>query len=272
MVEPVGAMTRLFFAVCIALAFAAPIAHAHPSVGIVIASDGAVFYSDLEHVWRVTRGGEKRIAVPNVHTHELSIDSSGAIFGEDSRWLGGDRYRHRIWKRAADGTITDVVPWRDGFWREYGFTRDASGAMYWVTCTGSGAARICSIRKRNSAGRTENVLKRGPLGPVNWIAASPAGEVYIVDGVHLRRIDRQGNIATVARIGETLMGITLDRAGNVYVAAFADRAVVRIEPSGKTSVVARSAAPWAPSGVAVSGSEMWILEWFGSRSRVRRVR
>ncbi len=256
-------MVRSLLAIALAIALDAA---AHPSVSVLIAPDGDVYYSDLEKVWRVGRDGQKRVAVPNVHAHELWMDASGAIYGEDSKWLGGDRYRHRIWKRAEDGTITDVVPWRDGFWRDYGFTRDASGAMYWVKCT---PARVCSIRSSRSAG---NVNRERFNTPVNWILASPSGDVYVVDGPNLRRVNRRGEIQTIARVGETLMGMTLDRSGNVYVAAYADRAIVRVTPSGKTSVVARSTAPWAPTGVGISSTgAMWVLEWDVYKTRVRRI-
>ena len=252
-----------------------PSAHAHPSVGIVIGPAGDVFYSDLERVWRITPNGQKEVALANVHTHELAIDASGALLGEDSKWLGGDRYRHRIWRRAPDGKVTDVVPWTDGFWPEYGLTGDASGAMYWVKC----AARSCAIWKRDRSGRVSSISPpRAFRMPVNRIAASPAGDVYVIDGPDLRRVGRHGKVETIARLStrtdnrHELMGITLDGAGNIYVAAHGMRTVFRVSASGKVQRVARSTPPWAPSGVAVSSSgELWILEWAGTKSRVRRV-
>ena len=36
---------------------------AHPSVSAVIDSGGSVYYSDLEHVWRVAPDGTKSVAV-----------------------------------------------------------------------------------------------------------------------------------------------------------------------------------------------------------------
>ena len=69
-------------------------AAAHPSTGIVIAPNGDVFYSDLERVWRVTPDGRKTVAIADVHAHVLVLED-GAILGEDSDWLGGNRYRHR---------------------------------------------------------------------------------------------------------------------------------------------------------------------------------
>ena len=259
----------------IALLVSTP-ASAHPSVSVVIAPNGDVFYSDLSQVWRITRDGRKVVAVPDVHPHELYGDSSGAIFGDDSRWLGGDRWEHRIWKRAPDGRITTVVPWRAGSWPEYGLTRDAAGSMYWVECTPAG---VCTIFTRDSSGRKKNAAPATRFRqPINWIMASPAGEIYVVEGPDLRRVNRDGKIETIARIASrsegrhALMGLARDRAGNVYVAAHDDKAVKRVSPDGKVSIVARSAGPWSPSGVAVSpNGDLWILEWSRTEARVRHV-
>lgn len=243
-------------------------ASAHPSTGIVIAPNGDVFYSDLERVWRVTPNGQKSVAVPDVHAHELALED-GAVLGEDSDWLGGNHYRHRIFKRTPDGRVTDVVPWTDGFWRKYGLTRDAAGARYWVDCGTDSPARRCTIRKRDRAGRVSDVVTTGPL---NWLLAARAGEVYYIDGTELRRAIGTKS-ERVAAIGQQLMGLARDAAGNVYVAAHANRTVVRVAPNGTQQVVVRSPAPWAPSGVAVSPrGELWVLEWSGTQSRVRRAR
>jgi hypothetical protein len=43
------------------------------------------------HVWRIAPDGRKSIAVRDVHSHELAIDATGALVGEDSEFLGGER-------------------------------------------------------------------------------------------------------------------------------------------------------------------------------------
>ena len=148
--------------------------------------------------------------------------------------------------------------------------------MYWVTCT---PARVCTVFKRDRTGHARNIVSEGRFnGPINWIAASPQGDVYVVDGPDLRRVSRRGKLETVVRISSRtdgrhwLMGVSLDRAGNIYVAAHAERTVFRVSPTGQVRPVARSDAPWAPSGVAVSPSgDLWILEWSAPQARVRRI-
>lgn len=240
-------------------------ASAHPSVGLVITPNGDVFYSDLERVWRVTPNGQKSVAIPDIHAHELGLEN-GAVVADDTEWLGGDRYRHRVVRRAADGRLTDVVPWTNRFERHYGLTRDDAGSQYWVECT---PQRRCTIRRKDRAGRVSNVVTTGAL---NWLLAGRAGEVYYADGKELRRATGT-KIERVATLGEHLMGMARDAAGNIYVAVYGNREVVRIAPNGTKQVIARSTAPWAPSGVAVSPrGEVWVLEWTTYESRVRRTR
>jgi len=264
-------MKHLVASCLLVLAAAGP-ASAHPGVGIVMDRRGNVFYTDLVHVWRIAPDGSKSVAVRDVHTHELAIDSLGNLFGEDSEYLGNDSYRHRIWRRGPDGRIADVVPWRDGFWRDYGFVRDPAGAMYWVQCP----ERRCEIRKRTPDGRTTVVAPGVRFNhPINWIAAGPDGSLYVVDGPDLRRISREGRVATVARnLGAHLMGMWPDNARNtVHVAVYGRNAVLRIGPDGRVVPVAQSPSPWAPSGVLVApDGALWMLEYSTSnQARVRRI-
>lgn len=257
---------------CLLLFVAAMPVWAHPGVGIVLDPQGNVFYTDLTHVWRITPGGHKTIAVRDVHTHELAMDSSGNLFGEDSEYLGGDRYRHRIWRRSPDGHVTDVVPWRDGFWREYGFVRDRAGAMYWVHCP----EQQCVIRKRAPDGHVTTVAPGVRFNHwINWMAAGPDGALYIIDGRDLRRISREGRITTAARdLGDHPMGLWPDYTGNaVYVAIYGRNAVLRVGSNGRVTTVARTPVPWGPSGVTVApNGDLWILEYSSTnQARVRRV-
>lgn len=262
---------KTIIAACLLLLAAAVPARAHPPVGIVMDRQGNVFYSDLEHVWRIAPDGRKSIAVRDVHTHELAIDSAGNLFGEDGEYLGGDRWRHRVWRRGPDGRITDVIPWRDGFWYEYGFVRDRAGAMYWVHCP----ERPCTIRKRGADGRVTTVAPRVRWGTrINWLAAAPDGSLIVVDGTDLRRIDRAGRLSTLARnVGEMMMGLWVDARNNVYVAVLRARAVMRVAPDGRVATVARSPEPWGPSGVMIApNGDLWLLETSTSNAvRVRRI-
>lgn len=261
----IGAAALLFL-----LAVAVP-ARAHPPVGIVRDRAGNVFYSDLAHVWRIAPDGRKTIAVRDVHTHELALDGAGNLYGEDSRYQGGERWRHRVWRRDPRGRVTDVVPWGEGFWPGYGFVRDRAGAMYWVQCPG----RVCTIRRRSANGTTTVVAPGARLGTsVQWMAAASDGSLYVVDGAGLRRVTPAGRLATVGRgLGSGAMGMWPDAEGGVFVARSTRREVAHVRADGRVRVVARTPAPWAPSGVTVApDGNLWLLEYSPENEvRVRHV-
>jgi hypothetical protein len=112
-------------------------APAHPGIGVVLDSKGNAYYTDLKQVWRISAGGGKSVAVANVHTHELWIDSLDNLYGEHL-WYEGDAtgtWRHRVWKRSPGGAVSDVIPSREGFrddFDDFHFVRDRAGRFFWL--------------------------------------------------------------------------------------------------------------------------------------------
>jgi hypothetical protein len=250
----------------------APAASAHPGWGIVRDSQGNIYYTDLAQVWKVAPDGTRTVAVANVHTHELYLDPADNLYGEHL-WYEGEasnRWGHRVWRRAPDGTIRDIVPPTQGFRTALSFVRDAAGNMYW---------------------NDHGVVRRGhaPLVPrrfadIRSMTASAGGDVFLIDGHDLIRIGANGEVRTLARdLGESnpalpfvgdhhqLMGLWLDSAGNCYVAVFGNFKVKRIDPAGHVAVVARSTFPWSPSGGLVApDGRLWLLEYsVTNQARIR---
>src|SRR5690242_4534644 len=271
-------------------------AFAHPSVSVVVDSKGNVYYSDLKQVWRVDAQGTKSVVVPNVHTHELWLDSSDALYGEHLWYTGpqdgSGKWFHRVWQRSADGHMTDVVPTTEGFRTTFSFARDAHGNGYMAE--ESSAPRI--VRVIDAAGRGR-VLAGGASGmrdgkgteagfeQISWIAAGADGNIYVDDNGAVRRVTRDGVVTTVARnVAEhsalnvtverrhDLMGLCADAAGNVYVAVYGARVIKKIGADGKVTVFARSTFPWSPTGIAVAGDHAYILEYADPIAvRVRKI-
>ena len=264
---------RRFFLFSFLLLITARPAAAHPGSGIVIDRSGNVFYTDLVHVWRIAHDGSKSIAVRDVHTHELAIDSAGVVYGEDNRYIvgSGDKYRHRIWRRLPNGRVEDVIPWTDGFWRRYGFVRDSSGATYWPYCP----ERVCRIQRRAADGEVTDIVPAPPVeGMINFLAPAPGGALYFYDRGALAVLNRDGSHRTVAReLGSMPFGMHADEKGGVYVAVYGRRAIVHVTAAGKITEVARTPEPWGPSGVVkAANGDLWILEYSTTNeARVRRV-
>lgn len=265
-----------------AFVFWTVIAHAHPGVGIVVARDGSVFYTDLAQVWRIPPGGRPVVAVPNVHTHELFLDDDGSLFGEHL-WYEGeavDKWGHRVWQRKPDGSIATVIPATEGFLTNYSFVRDAAGTMYWAE---RGATTVIMKREKNAQ---PELHARGDFKNVRWMTASRDGVVYLLDDGDLKRVLRDGRVETVSKnLRETnalqsdaseqhaLMGLWLDPQGNVYVAVWGARLVKKVTPSGQVTVFARSEAPWSPTGGTFApNGDLWLLEGtIKNEVRARRV-
>lgn len=257
-------------------------AAAHPGIGIVRDGRGNVFYTDLANVWRIDAAGVKTIAVARVHTHELWLDATGALFGEHL-WYQGDatkKWGYRVWRLGPDGSLSDVVPAREGFRTDWSFVRDAAGNGYWKE--GDGAARFFV---KTSTGAVALLAVCADCRDVRWLAAASDGTLYFVDTGELRVVSPQGSIRTLARgLGSksltqalvadrhALMGIWTG-PGGVYIARYATREVLRVAADGTSAVAARSSFPWAPTGGTFGpDGDLWLLEASATDAvRVRRI-
>jgi hypothetical protein len=253
----------------------------HPGIGIVRDAQGNVFYTDLVNVWRIDANGVKTVAVGHVHTHELWLDASGALYGEHL-WYEGDatkKWGHRVWRLGPDG-LSDVVPAREGFRTDWSFVRDAAGNGYWKE--GEEAARFFV---KTPGGAVTVRATCGDCRDVRWLAAARDGTLYFVDAGTLRAVTPEGSIQTLARgLGSksltqafvadrhALMGIWTG-PGGVYVARYATREVLRVASDGTVTVAARSSFPWAPTGGTFGpGGDLWLLEASATNAvRVRRI-
>lgn len=68
------------------------------------------------------------------------------------------------------------------------------------------------------------------------------------------------------------MGLAVDERGNVFAANYGGGRVVRVTPDGRVTRVLESEGRWAPSGVALSGADLYVLEYgSGDSVRVRKL-
>ena len=257
---------------------------AHPSAVLVLDSRGNVYFSDLTNVWVLRPDGSIEIAVPRVHTHELWLGPADTLYGEDVTNVG-EEYRHRVWKLAPDGELSDEIPWRDGFpddFHDYGFNRDSSGLTYVLRRS----ERVVDVLDQAGV-LVRTISLAGLEGFVHWLTVSPGGRMHVAVGADLLTVAPGGTEAELVAAGlvertdefnwvhdrHALMGMWPDSAGNVYVSVFSGQVLKRVSPSGQVSVVTRTQGDWSPVGGMVSDDgAVWILEWSGSNEvRVRRL-
>lgn len=246
--------------------------HAHPAIGIVADASGNIFYSDNIHVWRIAADGNRSIAVANVHTHELWLDSAGNLYGEHL-WYEGERtnrWGHRVWKRGPAGEIVDFIAARQGFREDYGdfsFVRCTDGWFYWMAREGS-----ATVLKRARPGLpAATFVQLGSMRP-GWLGITSTCDLIFADRGVVHRVSQGKATALHPRAVGEIMGLWADQAGSVYAALPERRQVVRVTPDGAVSTAATSPVPWRPSGGLVTpGGDLWLLEFdSANRQRARR--
>lgn len=244
-------------------------AFAHPGIGIVMDSNQNVFYTDLKHVWKIDKTGKRTIAVHNVHTHELYLDKNDNLFGEHLWYEGeaSDKWGFYIWKLSSNGSLEKVVQPTEGFPENYSFVRDDHHMFF--------TDRKDACQEIIKKGETSRVVhSKECFKNVRWMTRSEKGNIYLIDGPDLKKIDVNGNVELMASsIAEkkltqftvseqhAAMGLWTDKQENVYVAIFGARVVKKVTPDKKVSEVIQTSFRWSPTGgfLAANG-DFWLLE------------
>ena len=289
------------------LAAWAAAAAAHPATGVVFDPQRrAVYFSDLETVWKVDAAGRLsifRAGVRGRHTHELAIDGDGNLYGGDISYAGGERWVSAFWRMSPAGELAYLLPPTEGFAPGWGVQRDRAGNAYSVE-QDNNRRRETRLLRRTTDGRVELVAGgaygradgRGAAArfeSVYGLAVLADGTVFLTDGPGLRRVTPDGAVTTLARdlpaadpatrlTASTnfggLAGLAADGRGNLFVADHGNRRVLRVEEAGRVAAVLRAEYPWSPTGVAAGddGSVFalevsFVLGGGPNGSRVRRV-
>ena len=247
---------------------------------------------------------------------KLAFDGSGNLYIADTG-------NHRVRRVDVTGTITTVAGTGEKGYdgddkpatsarlnTPSGVAVDGAGNVY-IADTGNRR-----IRRVDTSGRITTVAGTGGYGydgddkpateaalaDPNAVAADASGNVYIADTYNnrIRRVDTTGRITTVAGTGNAgydgddkpattaglnlPRGVTVDAAGNVYIADVSNDRIRRVDPTGQITTVAGTgtrgfdgdggpaiaAALDEPGDVAVDGSGGLFIAEHGNR-RIRLV-
>jgi sugar lactone lactonase YvrE len=111
------------------------------------------------------------------------------------------------------------------------------------------------------------------------LAAGPNGSVYASSWDAIFKVSSNGTVATVVhpvivkdcdedRADHKptnrllyLRGIAVDETGTIYAAATSCHRVLKIAPDGKGESALRAERPWSPTGVALHGGAVYVLEY-----------
>ena len=253
----------------IAAVLASALLSAHPGIGLVYDGYRYVYYTDLEHVWKLdTESGLSVIAVKDVHSHELFLDPSGNLFGEHYWYdASAQSFKNYIWKFTREEVFDIIRKEISGENTDFGFVRDSLFRNYSIE---KNNGRFSIIRSDSMD--IENLYSADLKNP-GWKYLSQDGSLYFTDdqALYVLQADQLTKLASnlsSARFpfylqGEehSLYGIWQDEDRNTYLANYRGRLVQRINQNGEVTKVIRSGFFWSPvNGVFDKEQRLWLLE------------
>jgi sugar lactone lactonase YvrE len=238
--------------------------------GIVVDSQGAVAFTDIVEgaVWRMPPGGEPAKIALDKSSRALVLGEGGRLYGAEPAPLAA------LWAVDRDGTLSYIIPPGVNLPMDLRtFTLDSRGTLYSVT-TGTGTVLL---QRRTPAGRIETVAGGGRghadgngnaarFQGIDGMAWGRDGLLYLADGPYARTVSPEGAVKTLGgrpvtdREEGDLLGLAVAPDGTVYAADYGRRRVLRISPGGEARTVLTAERLWSPTGVAVAGSDLYILE------------
>ncbi len=243
-------------------------AAAHPGSGIVIDRLGQIYLVDMvSGVWKFdAKGVLTHIPGPGFHWMTLDADDR---FGAIRLPSGSDGDVARI---GANPTLL--------LGSDYPLAMGRDGNLYYPS-HGGGPVQILKLLPSGESSILATLparTGRGPLRDLNGLGAGPDGSLYYTENEAIRRISREGRVSTVvenlALAGcaspPLLRGLDVDAAGTIYVAATGCGSVLKVTPAGRVTILPQVQSPWAPTGVALFGNDLYVLEFQNPESDDRR--
>lgn len=289
----------VLFAQCL---FCAEKILAHEGWGIVVDRKGQIYFSDIptNTIWRITPDGSLEAFLSNKHSHSLVLGEDGSIYGTQEHHAAAIG---SVWRIAPDGSSSNVFTPAANFpLNLHPFIIDRDGNIY--------STNAISFPNQ---GDKVMLLKAAPNGKVTFIAGSTRGyrdgqgseaqfsgidgmawasdgSLYVTDGVYVRRVSMDGVVTTIGSgalttpsYGEDLMGLAVSASGNIYVADYSQRRIFELTPDGNTRTILETGWFWSPTGIAVVGEDLYVLEHLrmplvilgdlgiGAYARVRKI-
>ena len=261
----------------LALAFLRPMpAAAHPGSGIVVDRSGQIYFVDMvSGIWKTdAHGALTHLRGPAFHW--MTLDAGDAFAAAQlPSGSEGDVARIGISPTLLLGSDYPLAIGRDG--NLYFPSHRAGGPLQIFRLLPTGQTSIVATLPAPSAGESAREL--------NGLAAGPDGSLYYTEHDAIRRISRAGQVTTLVEHIEVagctspprakkrdplLRGLAVDAGGTVYVAATGCGSVLRVTPAGRVTILPQVPNPWPATGVALSGHDLYVLEFQNAESDDRR--
>jgi uncharacterized protein (TIGR03437 family) len=198
----------------------------------------------------------------------MAFDRAGALYIADS----GNHVVRKIFADGMIGTVLGAPPGKVNqtlLGTPVALAVDAAGTLYIADKWG-----VLQILKLTTAGVTSMVAEGAALSELNDIAADANGNLWIASGVLVRKVDSTGTIQTVAGDGYLHAvgdggpaaaanlyqpsALTLDGAGNLFIADMGINRVRQVAPDGTIATLAGTGAPGltTPMGGAAANAAL----------------
>lgn len=266
----------ILLAVLAHLCFATFTASAHPGSGIVVDAQGRVYFSEAGDIdahlpgaiWQIDAQG-KLTRLREGGAHYLTLDAKRGFAPTDlARWFGE---RRTPWLQRADTPYAALIQ-ADG--QPIAMHRD--GSLYYAKGNLQ-VARLSPDGTLTTMAPPQEQTEK--LGGIKGLAFGPDDSLYVACPSAVLKITTNGTVSTVVHPvtvqdcdrefppntpeshSPYLRGLAVDARSTVYAAATGCRAVVKITSDGHVSVILRAETPWSPTGIAVRGEEVYVLEY-----------
>ncbi len=243
---------------------------AHPGSGIAVDRFGHVYFLDTGAGLLTIDESGKLIQIPGPKYHWLTLDASSRFVSARLPEGSDSGMDWDIFKVATNPPLLLAS--------DFPIAIGQDGNLYYP----SGHSGDLRLMRSTPVGPpsvfvTFPPTSRGPLPHLNGIVAGPDESLYYTENFAIRRITAKGQVSTVAVVaacadgqafpgisateGPYLRGLAIDPAGVMYVAATGCGRVLKITPDGRVTALVQTQSPWSPTGVALFGSDVYVLEY-----------
>jgi len=256
--------------------------NAHPGIGIVIDDLGNVYFTDLEHVWKINPAGKVSIAIENVHTHQLLLDEKGILHGEHVWHIeNGELWAHYLWQMNASGEFRRTTGNINEFPINNYLVKDLKGNSYYPENVNERKVLI-----KESPDGLKDPATNELFSDIRWLQYSISrNSILVVDYTTVKEVNSEGEVSLLGKEFGTnslaftnvsdrhkIMGVWTDNAGNVYISLYGLQKVVVINKNGNVKDAVNVSGLWSPTGgVYDKEGNLWLLEYSArNKARVRK--
>ncbi|MCP9292441.1 hypothetical protein [Gracilimonas sediminicola] len=253
------------------------IASAHPWGGLVIDQQGNIYFTficpfvDEDHyacVWQIDDQQNLKQVLESSYSPSdiiLSRSPDRVIYGAERNNAAGG-FQARLWRVNGSGNELIINPTTNEdvfFIQAYAVAED--GMVYF--------ARENRLFERSDGGEVTEIELPSDIDRIDDLAWGLNNKLYILDRESIKVMEEDGSVSVLATGlkeenpenipfsgANILFDFTVDKTGNVYLAYYGNRRVLKVSPAGEVSVFLESEGPWSPHGVDVFNGEVYVLE------------